>query len=224
MTTEAIKLELEPRAILGKKVKRLRQEGIVPVHLYGPGVDPRALQCEQGRLVRALTRAGGNTPITVTVPGEDGEKLTFAREIQWDPVRGSILHVDFLAVQATQRISAQVPITLIGESPGAREAGGAVIQQLRELTVEALPLEIPNEVEVDLSTLTDPSVAMRVSDLVLPQNVAVLTDADEVIVRIEVTRAEVVGEAEAAPGEAPSAPQRQGEPEGPADTGSSGSG
>ncbi len=223
MTTEAIKLELEPRAILGKKVKRLRREGIVPVHLYGPGVDPRALQCEQGRLVRALTRAGGNTPITVTVPGEDGEKLTFAREIQWDPVRGSILHVDFLAVQATQRISAQVPIVLIGESPGAREASGAVIQQLRELTVEALPLEIPNEVEVDLAILTDSSGAIRVGDLILPDNVDVLTEADEVVVRIEVTRAEVEEVVEAAPGEGPSAPQPEAEPEAPADTGSSAS-
>lgn len=217
MTTEAIKLELEPRATLGKKVKRLRREGTVPVHLYGPGVDPRALQCEQGKLVRALTRAGGNTPITVTVPGEAGEQLTFAREIQWDPVRGSILHVDFLAVQATQRISAQVPIALKGESPGARETGGAVIQQLRELTVEALPLEIPNEVEVDLTALTDPSVVMRVSDLVLPQNVTVLTDPDDVVVRIEVIRAEV---AEAAPGGQPAAPQPEAEPEAPADTGS----
>lgn len=217
MTTEAIKLELEPRATLGKKVKQLRREGTIPVHLYGPGVAPRALQCEQGRLVRALTRAGGNTPITVTVPGEAGEQLTFAREIQWDPVRGSILHVDFLAVQATQRISAQVPIALKGESPGARETGGAVIQQLRELTVEALPLEIPNEVEVDLTALTDPSVVMRVNDLVLPQNVTVLTDPDDVVVRIEVIRAEV---AEAVPGGQPAAPQPEAEPEAPAGTGS----
>ena len=224
MTTEAIKLELEPRATLGKKVKQLRREGTIPVHLYGPGVDPRALQCEQGQLVRALTRAGGNTPITVTVPGEDGEQLTFAREIQWDPVRGSILHVDFLAVQATQRISAQVPIALKGESPGAREAGGAVIQQLRELSVEALPLEIPSEVEVDLATLTDPGVVMRVSDLVLPQNVTVLTDPDEVVVRIEVTRAEVEDLEEAAPGGGPAAAQPEAAPEEPGDTGSSESG
>ena len=209
MTTEAIKLELEPRATLGKKVKQLRRQGTIPVHLYGPGLDSRALQCEQARLIRALTRAGGNTPITVTVPAEAGEQLTFVREIQWDPVRGSILHVDFLVIQASQRMSAQVPIVLVGESPGARESGGTLIQQLRELSVEALPLEIPNEVEIDLGTLTDPSGVIRVGDLHLADNIDVLTDADEVVVRIEVARVE----GEAVPGEG--APASQPEPEAP---------
>ena len=161
-------------------------------------------------MIRALSQAGGTTPINISVPGESGEQLTFAREIQWDPVRGNILHVDFLAVQANQPISAQVPISLVGESPGARESGGTVIQQLREVNVEALPLEIPSEIEVDLSQLTDPSGTIRVSDLVLGANVTLLTDSEEVVARIEVLRVveeEVVGGA--VPGEAaePAAPE-----------------
>lgn len=206
MTTEAVKLEVIPRTILGKKVKQLRRAGIVPVHLYGPDVKPRPLQCEQRELLRALARSGGTTPIVVAVRGERDEQLTFAREIQWHPVKGDILHVDFLAVKATERVSAQVPINLIGESPGAKEAGGATIQQLYELTVEALPLEIPSEVVINLEELTDPDGVVRAGDIVLPSNVDMLTDPEDVVVRIEVTRAVEEEEAEeaAAEGEAES--------------------
>lgn len=208
MTTETVRLELKPRQVLGKKVKQLRRAGTIPVHLYGPGTDSRPLQCEQRELLLALARAGGNTPIIVTVEGEEDEQLTFAREIQWHPLRGDLLHVDFLAVQATQRLAAQVPITLVGESPGAREAGGTAIQQLRELAVEALPLDIPHEIEVDLAQLADPTGVIRVGDLTLAGSVTLLADPDDVVVRIEVTAA--VGEAEPAEEQAVEAPEEGG--------------
>ena len=143
MTTEAIKLELEPRELLGKKVKQLRRDGIVPVHLYGPGIESRSLQCGAPSLIQVLARAGGNTPVSVTIRGERGNHLAFAREIQWDPRRDDILHVDLLVAEAGRPVSAQVPIILIGESPGARMVGGTVMHQLRQLDVEALPLEMP---------------------------------------------------------------------------------
>ncbi len=82
-----------------------------------------------------------------------------------------------------------MPISLAGDSPGAREAGGTVIQQLREVTVEALPLEIPSTIEVDLSKLTDPSGTIRAGELDLGANVTLVTDSDEVVARIEVLRA-----------------------------------
>ena len=203
MTTQAIKLVLEPRSILGKKVKQLRKSGTIPVHLYGSGVDSRSLQCDQSLLIRALSQAGGTTPISIAVSGENEEKLTFAREIQWDPLRGNILHVDFLTVQVNQPVSAQVPISLVGDSPGAREAGGAVVQQLREVTVTALPLEIPNEIEVDLSQLTDSNGTIRAGDLILGGNVTLATDTEEVVARIEVLR--VLEEVEGAEGVPPEA-------------------
>jgi len=189
MTTASISLELSPRGVLGKKVKRLRQQGVIPVHLYGPGVDPQPLQCETTKLVDVLVRAGGNTAVTVTVQGGQETHLAFAREIQWDPRRDDILHVDFLAVDASRPVSAQVPITLIGESPGARTAGGTVMQQLRDLNVEALPLEVPRELELDLTMLTEPDGVLRAADIVIPGNVTLLTDPEDVVVRIEVLRA-----------------------------------
>ena len=188
MTTEAVSLELDPRELLGKKAKRLRREGIIPVHLYGQGVESRALQCNAPKLIQVLSRAGGNTPITITISGEGGSQLAFAREIQWDPRRDSLTHVDFLVAEATRLVSAQVPIVLIGESSGARSSGGTVMQQLRTVDVEALPLEMPAQVEVDLAVLTEAAGVIRAGDLEFASNVNLLTDPDEVVVRIEAAR------------------------------------
>ena len=199
MTTEAVSLELEPRELMGKKVKRLRREGIIPVHLYGQGVESRALQCEAPKLIQVLSRAGGNTPITITIRGEGGSQLAFAREIQWDPRRDDLTHVDFLVAEATRLVSAQVPIILIGESSGARSSGGTVMQQLHDVDVEALPLEMPGQIEVDLAVLTEAVGVIRAGDLDLAANVNLLTDPDEVVVRIEAVRVveELVAEDEA---------------------------
>jgi len=191
MTTEAITLELDPRAIMGKQVKTLRREGIIPVHLYGQGVESRALQCSAPKLIQVLSRAGGNTPITITISGEGGSQLAFAREIQWDPRRDNLTHVDFLVAEATRLVSAQVPIVLIGESSGARATGGTVMQQLRTVDVEALPLEMPAQVEIDLAVLTEAAGVIRAGDLAFAANVNLLTDPDEVVVRIEAARVEV---------------------------------
>ena len=214
--TGAVRLKLDPRETLGKKVSRLRRNGIIPVQMYGPGQEPRSLQCDMGPLVRALARAGANTPIIITIQGERGEHLAFAREIQWNPRRDDLLHVDFLVAQATRPVSAQVPIVLTGESPGARMAGGAIMQQLHNLDIEAFPLEMPHQVEVDLADLTEPDQVMRASDVKLSPNLTMLTAPDEVVVRIEMPRAaveEVEGEAVVEGAEA----------EEPSDTGSKGS-
>lgn len=196
MTTGAINLELEPRELLGKKVSRLRKEGIIPVHLYGAGVESRSLQCQAPKLIQVLSAAGGSTPISVTITGEQGSQLAFAREIQWDPKRDDIVHVDLLVADTARAVSAQVPIILVGDSPGARSVSGTVVHQLRTLDVEALPLEMPSQLEIDLSTLTEPDGVIRAGDIELPANVTRLTDADFVIVRIELPRVEVEAEVE----------------------------
>lgn len=181
MTTEAVKLEVQPRTVLGKKVGRLRRAGIIPVHLYGPGIDSRPLQCGQRDLLRALARSGGSTPVIISVEGESAEQLTLPREVQWHPVRGGILHVDFLAVSSTRRVPAQVPINLVGETDS-----GQVAQMLRELTVEALPMDIPSEAIIDLGTLDETNSVIRVADITFPSAVTVLTDGEEIVVRVEI--------------------------------------
>ena len=102
MTTQAASLELEPRETLGKKVKALRRTGIVPVHLYGRGVESRALQCGVRTLLRAISQAGGEygQPMRVSVAGESGEYTAETSEIQWNPRTGDVLHVDFRIVSS----------------------------------------------------------------------------------------------------------------------------
>jgi len=189
MTTNAVQLDLEPRELFGRKVSRLRRAGIVPVHLYGPGIEPRALQCPGPRLINALSQAGASTPISIKIAGESGTHLAFAREIQWDPRRDDLLHVDLLAADISRPVTAQVNIVMSGESAGARSASGTVMQQLRTIDVQALPMEMPAQAEIDLAALTEPDSVIRVGDIVLSDSVTILTDPEEVVARIELPRA-----------------------------------
>ena len=199
MTTSAVQLELQPRELLGKKVGRLRRAGIVPVHLYGPGMESRALQCAARRLVPALAAAGASSPINVTIEGEAGSHLAFAREIQWDPRRDSVLHVDLLAVNAARPVTAQVTLALEGEAPGATRTGGYVTQLLLAVEAEALPLEMPAQIEVDVSGMADAASVIRVGDITPPAGVAILTDAEEMVARIDVPRGAIAAGDEAEP-------------------------
>ena len=196
MTTNAVEIELNPRELMGKKVGRLRRAGIVPVHLYGPGMEPRALQCNASQLIRVLATAGGATPIHITIQGEPGNHLAFAREIQWDPKRDDLLHVDLLAADVSRPVTAQVPIVLIGESAGARTVSGTVMHQLRTVDIQALPLEMPSEIQLDISVMEEPDSVIRVSDLLIPENATLLSDVEELVVRIELPRVEVEVEVE----------------------------
>ena len=196
---DRISLQLQTRTELGKKVRRLRRQGVIPVHLYGPGIDPQALQCQGPELTSTISKAGRNTPISVTVEGETGEHLAFVREVQRDPLRGSILHVDFLRTEATQRVSAEVPVVITGDSPGARETGGTVVQQLYAVTVEALPLDMPRDISVDLVALTQEEPVIRVGDITLPATVTMLNEANDVVARIQAARVVEVEVVEGAP-------------------------
>jgi large subunit ribosomal protein L25 len=192
-----ITLTLEPRTLMGKKVKQLRKEGIIPVHLYGRGVDSQSLQCDGKTLLGVLTQAGMNTPIAVTITGQKRQELAFVREIQWAPLRGEMFHVDFLRVEASAEVTAFVPVTLTGESPAARLTRGAVVQQLREVAVQALPLDMPSELTADLAMIAEPADVIRVSGLNVPPTVTLITDSEEAVARFEVAREEAAeGEAE----------------------------
>ncbi len=209
---DRIALKLQPRTTLGKKVKALRRGGIVPVHLYGPSVASRSLQCQRQELIKVVAQAGGHTPISITVEGEKEEHLAFVREIQWDPIRGNLFHVDFLRAEATQRLSADVPVVMTGESPGAKEVFGTVMQQLYSVTVEALPLDMPPELSIDLSSMVQPDSVIRVGDISLPPNVSLLTDPEAMVARVELPKEEgaEVGEGDSGRASPPESEQPQG--------------
>ena len=188
MTTSAVQLELQPRELLGKKVGRLRRAGIIPVHLYGPGIESRALQCAARQLIPILAAAGASSPISVSIEGETGSHLAFAREIQWDPTRDTVLHVDLLAADVARPVTAQVSVVLTGEAPGVTRSGGNVIQLLLSIEVSALPLDMPAQAEADLASMDTVDSVLRAGDIRLPAGAVMLTDPEEMVARIDVPR------------------------------------
>lgn len=189
---DTVTLTLEPRTVLGKKVRKLRRAGIVPVHLYGRNIDPQPLQCESKTLLKVLTQVGMNAPVNVTVAGQDTQQLAFVREIQFDPRRGDMVHVDFLHVELSEEMSASIPLVTVGASPGARAVNGSVVQLLFSLDVRALPMDMPSEIQADLSVLAAPDDVIRVSSLTIPPNVSVSVEPETMVARIEVVRVEQV--------------------------------
>ncbi|MCS7206780.1 MAG: 50S ribosomal protein L25 [Dehalococcoidia bacterium] len=193
-------LQTQPRQVLGKKVKRLRQEGWTPLHLYGPGVASRPLQARTGEVRKALVQVGRSKPLFVSIQGEEGTHLAFVREIQFHPLTEEVLHVDLYRVDVTQRVEAEVPLVVEGQAPAVTSLGGTLIIPHHTLTVEGLPLEIPEALRVNIASLDSFDKVVRVKDLSLPAGVVVKADPEDVIVLVAPPRVEAV---EAPPGAAP---------------------
>ncbi|MFQ5860313.1 MAG: 50S ribosomal protein L25 [Dehalococcoidia bacterium] len=197
MADQVIPIKLENRTELGKRVKRLRRAGIIPVHLYGRGITSRTLQAPLTELTKVLVQAGRTAPVSITIGREKGKHLAFVRDIQWDPVQETILHVDFLQVDVTRTLRSEVPITLVGEAPAGRMPGASLVQDLYAVEVEALPMDMPHEIEMDVSSLTEPDHVIRVAGLSPPANVTILTDLEALVAHVEIAVVEeVVAEAE----------------------------
>ena len=211
MDMDTLNLKLSPREVKGKKVKRLRQAGVVPVHFFGGDMESQALQVEDRVLRRLVQSAGTNIPIKVEVEGQDGENICFIREVQRHPVTEDLLHVDFLRVDVSQTVTANVPIILDGSAPAVENLGGTLIQPLQTLVVESLPMNIPAAIHVDVSDLDDFEKSIRVRDVQVSSDVTLLADLGEMITRVlpprvdepEVTAGGEVDEAEGLDGDVP---------------------
>jgi large subunit ribosomal protein L25 len=197
---DQITLEAQQRSALGKKVGALRRLRITPIHVYGPGTPPQTLQADTHVLVQALNDAGFTTPVTVKV--DSAEHFVMVREIQRHPVTDRVLHVDLITVSRTERLHAAVPLHFEGESLGAREEGAQVFEDLHELELEALPLEMPSALTVNLELLTDAESVILAKHVELPSNVTLVTDPEASVVRIVHRRVEVEEEEIEAEGEA----------------------
>ena len=191
VTNERPSITLSDRQVVGKKVRALRREGFVPVHYYGRGMESLTLQASTGMLRKVVDEAGANIPVEVAVEGTDGSDICFVREVQWHPVNGSLLHVDFMRVDITERVTAEVPITLIGQSEAVRELGGVIIQPFQTLPVEALPLDMPKEVIVDVTPLVMFGDAVRVGEIELEGESEILRDDDDLLVTVQEPRIEI---------------------------------
>jgi large subunit ribosomal protein L25 len=183
IVADTFTLEAQPRSVTGKKVGQLRRAGLVPVIVYGPKSEPMALQIPYRALQLALLKAGGTHIISLNI--DDGRsQMVLARSVQRDVIKGDILHVDFLAVDASTRITTVVPLVLVGEAPAVKAGLGVLLNGIQSVEIEALPSDLIDRVEVDLSSLKALNDSLHVRDLRLSDRLTVLSDADDMIVRV----------------------------------------
>jgi large subunit ribosomal protein L25 len=185
-----LNLSVNKREVTGKKVSELRNNGVTPIHMYGPEIESSPLQCDSKILDRVITDAGTNIPVTVNVDEGDQDNLCFIREVQYHPVTNKVLHVDFMKVQVGKSVRAQVPISVIGTSPAVRTMGGTLLQPLLTLTVEALPLEIPKAITLQAELLVDFEINFYVSDIEVDERVNVINEASEMVATVVAPRVE----------------------------------
>ena len=191
---DQIELKVTSREILGKKVRFLRRQGVIPVHLYGPGIESMALQCDTTELQRVLDEAGKTQLISLKIDNEKKPRTVVVHEVQIEPQTGESLHVDFYQVKMAEKVKVEIPIVLVGEAPALKLKENMLVQELNTLSVECLPAKIPPSVELDLNSLTESEQAMRVKDIELDREVTVLNDPELVMVKISVRRVEKVEE------------------------------
>jgi large subunit ribosomal protein L25 len=193
---ERVKLDAQERESVGTSAAaRLRRDGIIPGVLYGRGKKPHAIAVPERELRAALSGpAGRHAILDVTLSGQKTSHASILKDFQVDPIRGKITHFDLHEVRLDQPIVAQVAIELVGESPGVK-AGGVLSALVREVSIEALPLEIPERVTVDISG-AEIGATLRVEDVVAPEGATILDDPDTVVVSVAAPRVEVEEEPE----------------------------
>jgi large subunit ribosomal protein L25 len=191
---EGLTIEANKRDILGKKIRFLRRQNVTPTHLFGHGLKSLALQCDTARLQRLVARAGMTRLIALGIEGDKQPRSVFIKEVQRNSVTGELLHVDFYQVKKTEKIKVDVPIVLVGEAPAMKQKGRTLIHSLTSLSVECLPDKLPPQIEVDLSPLAEIEQAIFVRDITLSPDVSVMTDPDQMVVKVSEIRIEKVEE------------------------------
>jgi len=182
-------LQVAPRSLLGKKVAQMRRAGRTPGNIYGHKVESKAVEADSAALLHLLRASSRNQIIDLSVAGEDGPRTVVVRAVQRNPVNGRLLHIDFFQISMTEKMRAQVPLTLIGTSPAVGTYGGILLQAIEHVDVEALPGDMPPHYEVDVSVLTELEQGIHVRDLNIDQEkVLLMTDPDVVVARVAAPR------------------------------------
>ncbi|MFZ1258626.1 MAG: 50S ribosomal protein L25 [Candidatus Saccharimonas sp.] len=174
---DKITLKIAVRSVQGKKVAGLRREGLTPGVVYGPGMDPVAVQADSMEVRKTVVAAGKHTPIYLT--GAE-KRIAMIKDIDYDPTKhGVVRHISFHAVNANEPVVAEVPIRLVGEGESAAErAGLVVLQALDKLEVKALPMNLPEALEVSIVHLAEAGDRVTVADIVLPEGIEIVDNSD----------------------------------------------
>ncbi len=201
---DQLSLTLQPRTITGKKVKNLRKEGLVPASICGRGVEPQNYVVDARIFGRVYQQAGRSGLIELQTPA--GPRQAFIRQVQRHPITTQWLHVDFRVVDLRTPMTADVPVVLTGQNELVERGQAFATLMLHTLHVRALPGDLPQQVEIDISNVTDFNTVFHVSDLQLPAGVEVLSAAEEPVATLtpsrmaaeeaEITEQEQLGEPE----------------------------
>lgn len=217
-------LKAEKRTVEGRKVKNLRKEGILPGNVYGKKIKSQSVQVNLKDFEKTF-RETGETGLLMLSVGSD-EKPVLIHNLQYHPITDEIIHVDFLQVDLKEKVEADIPVELSGESPAEKQAFGTVVQYVNEIKVEALPADLPERFEVDISTLTEVDQSILVKDLKYEKSkVEIKSDLEAIVAKVEPPQKEEVIETPApVEGEAPAEGETLAEGEVPTEGQPAGSG
>lgn len=186
---EKIILKSEKRTVLGKKVKGLRNDGLIPVVLYGKDFKTQSLSVKKTDLEKVLSKAGTSTIVDLEIEGGDNHKILL-HEPQRDAVYSKILHVDFYKVNMKVKIHTEIPLEFVGISAAVEDLEGNLITNKDALEVECLPDDLVNHIEVDISVLKTFEDIIKVEDLSIPTGIEVQDDKEEIIAQVTPPRSE----------------------------------
>src|SRR3990172_10692835 len=181
---EKIKIDVELRKIIGKKVRSLRREGLLPANIFGKDLKSKAIQVQEKEFYKTFKLAGETGVVEVKVKDETYPALI--HNVQRNPVTDKVTHVDFHKVNLKEKITAHVPIKLVGESPAEKSGIGLILQTINEIEVESLPVDIPHEIELDISDLSEIGQTIHIKNLkVDKEKVEIKNDPEEVVVSVQ---------------------------------------
>jgi large subunit ribosomal protein L25 len=206
MPTARATLAAEHRDLIGKKVASLRRHGRLPAVVYGHGVDSASVSIDTHEFEQLRRHTGPNALVDLSIDGDKAQPVLI-HGVQVHPVNRRPLHVDLFLVRMTEELTVDVPLVATGDSIAVTQHGGTLLHPIESVRVRALPDHLPQSIEYSVESITDFDTALRVSDLVVPSDVTLLTDGEEIIAKVQPPRVEeepVVAEAAeaAAEGEA----------------------
>ncbi|HOH11080.1 MAG TPA: 50S ribosomal protein L25 [Candidatus Paceibacterota bacterium] len=187
-----IKLKAQKRDVFGKQLKKVREAGQVPVVVYGAKQEATPLVVDTKEFVKVLKEAGESSIVSLDMEGKGHDVLI--HEVQYHPIKGQPIHVDFYVVQKDKKIEVDVPLVFEGVAPAVKELGGNLVKVMHELPIEVLPKDLPHDIKVDVSGLATFESQILVKDIKLPSGVTVLAELEEVVVSISKAGEEVVVE------------------------------
>lgn len=179
------KLTADIRKITGRKVKILRRDGLIPANVFGKDVKSYAIQVSEADFKKVYQEVGETGVVELSVDKKTAPVLI--SNVSVHPVTDKIIHVDFRQIDLTKKVTAMVPVKVVGEAAAEKSGIGTVVQQTNELQVEALPTDLPESFEVDVTALEDVDAAIYVRDLKYDKEKLVITDveSDQIVVKVE---------------------------------------